>query len=251
MIIKPKPYTPNIGGLKYLQEKLNGWRVILKNGRAYSRTQDITHLWPKELPYPLLYSKKYWLDGELHCPLEPSSSVIHLLKNKSHMLTFSPFAVPQHPTLKFEQVMHELEVAGLTVPYWRPITKTINPQELLEEAQSRSIEGWVLKRAHYEGWYKLKPERTVDCIVIGVNPGKGKYSGMIGSLEVAIIKDKRLVPIADVSGLQDAQRQLHPNEFLHRVIEVAYQEVGSKGRLLHPRFKRFRPDKPHQECTWS
>jgi len=131
------------------------------------------------------------------------------------------------------------------------------------------VEGWVLKEG--ADWYKVKPAPTVDCVVTGVTGGVGKYAGLVGCLHVGVYKDSRsdysvlcdfitaerdrgpdmqLVEVARVSGMDDEQRaEMTRTSPIGRVCEVAYQYVGSRGRLRHPRFIRWRDDKSAQECT--
>jgi len=113
-----------------------------------------------------------------------------------------------------------------------------------------SSEGWVFKQREYEGWFKLKETKTVDAIVVGCVPGKGKYAGMVGSLVCSVFQGDQLVEIANVSGMTDEQRhEMIYNCPCDKVIEIKYQRVESRGRLRHPSFIRFRPDKPARECT--
>jgi len=139
---------------------------------------------------------------------------------------------------------------------WANALSTIEIREtLLNTARELGIEGWVLKSGgQYGKWYKLKLERTVDAFIVGVRPGRGKYTGMVGSLELAVYDDDSAVRvIANASGMTDEQRQEMTrlrdlNELVDRVVEVKYQMVGSAGRLVHPRFMRWRDDKRATAC---
>ena len=118
-----------------------------------------------------------------------------------------------------------------------------------------NAEGYVFKNGNKLDWAKWKPSPTIDCYVTGVTMGNGKYAGTIGSVQVSVYSQDRLgvCVIADVSGMTDDERETMRE--LHRygalcgqVIEVAYQYVGSRGRLRHPRFVRFRDDKSQNMC---
>lgn len=124
-------------------------------------------------------------------------------------------------------------------------------QKLVELAAAKGLEGYVLKSMNYVGWCKVKAEETVDCVVTGVEPGKGKYDGLVGSLEGSVYRDGELVVVANVSGMTDDERKAMSVNDAGRVFEVAYQYVGAKGKLRHPRFVRWRDDKPAKECTWD
>jgi len=98
---------------------------------------------------------------------------------------------------------------------------------------------------------KFKTMLTMDCKVVGVYEGTGKYAGSLGGL-TTIQEDGRTK--CDVgSGFDDEERKgiyLDPSSVLERVIEVKYQnlsdpdENGEGGGVMRfPIFKRFRDDK--------
>jgi ATP-dependent DNA ligase len=131
-------------------------------------------------------------------------------------------------------------------------------KRLLELAKKLNYEGFVLKDTQYGKWYKVKHSPSVDCIVTDVSEGKDdkKYSGQVGALVVSLLKSKKLVEIANVSGMTESERLemtelWKSKKLMGKVVEVTYQEVGARGRLRHPRFSRFRPDKPVRDCTWD
>jgi DNA ligase-1 len=109
-------------------------------------------------------------------------------------------------------------------------------------------EGTMVKDMHrrWEGkrsnaWLKIKDEKSVDVVVVGMKEGAGKYAGTLGAL-IVDYKGKK-VP---VSGMTDDQRNLFwkkPKLILKKMVEVEYQEETVHGSLRHPRYKRHRPDK--------
>lgn len=121
-------------------------------------------------------------------------------------------------------------------------------ESMVGEALAAGIEGWVLKANGQCGrWYKVKVERTADLVVTDVKPAKpGKYAGLAGSLEVS---SRDGVVLANVSGMEDADRRAmtelwkHGGRLVGRVCEVRYQMMGAGGKLVHPRFLRWREDK--------
>jgi hypothetical protein len=123
-----------------------------------------------------------------------------------------------------------------------------NRPDLLSNWCNR-IEGWIFKDANYINWYKFKHEQTIDLVVTGVKDGTGKYEGLIGALKCSVNRDGQMLEVANVSGMKDDDRYIPDNEVIGKVIEVRFQNVGAEGRLRHPRFKRWRPDKQAAECT--
>lgn len=103
----------------------------------------------------------------------------------------------------------------------------------------KTLDGRYEKKRSYQ-WLKIKAEESVDLEVVDVEPGTGKYEGMIGALVV----DFNGVRVSVGSGLTDDLRALDETQLVGRMIEVMYHEVTPDGSLRHPRFKRFRDDKP-------
>lgn len=163
--------------------------------------------------------------------------------------------------------------------WWRPDELDVAALNL--EAERRKIEGWMLKGSG-AAW-KVKRESTCDLIVTGTKEGNGKYLGLVGALKCSAHavcfdcggfgelrsetedvctpcpecegKGTVLVEVANVSGMTDDVREQlsFPDAgdppLLGRVCEVEYNLVAAQGRLRHPRFKRWRDDKPAAECT--
>jgi ATP-dependent DNA ligase len=98
-------------------------------------------------------------------------------------------------------------------------------------------------------WAKVKQAETADAVVIGVEPGQGKYAGQAGALILGQ-QDAAgaLVEVARVSGFTDAVRATLGPTTVGRVVEFRYQERTPSGRFRHPRFLRFRHDKAAADC---
>lgn len=106
---------------------------------------------------------------------------------------------------------------------------------------------WEDKRPH--GLVKMKAEEDCDLEVIGFNPGKGKFTGMIGSI-ICTSSDRKVE--VSISGLTDALRKEitdNANDWIGRIVEVRYNErISSRDRtdtdsLFLPRFVELREDK--------
>lgn len=264
----------------YITYKYDGFRCTLfkqPSGRlcAFLRSKDVTHQiehlsWYKrakaELP---AYSS---IDGELLVYGKPSTAVATALANGTEELAYEVFAIPYWKendirTWSLEVVSNMVQDLGLQFGEYRPITgnwpaTTEKFKKLLNDTNyarqrpeppkfgrnAHQIEGFVLKVANYLGWYKYKPIRTVDAVVTGLYPGVGRLRGMVGSLLVSVYRDGALVEIAAVSGMDDETRREAASS-VGRVVEVEYMEIASQGRLRHPRFLRWRDDKPANECV--
>lgn len=267
----PKAKAYNYQEVQYVQKKLDGHRMLAlvqPNGSekpAIFLTRNSTDLfdqifqkakenpiWPwvgKLIKLPCRSS----IDGELHVPGEKASYVKTAIKECDPRLEFTAFAAPWYSGEKvpeFEDAFHLTEHHGidfapfyyfedgpkvLNVPYWE--SKIVDGQE-----------GWVAKQAHYSGWYKIKKVRTLDAIITGTTLGEGKYFGLIGALKCSVYDSRgSLIEICSCSGMTDDVRYMQGLK--GKVVEIKYQEVGSKGRLRHPNFVRFREDKLPYECS--
>jgi ATP-dependent DNA ligase len=251
----------------YAHEKIDGHRLTIfrqPDGELAARTRNNN---------PVDISKFAWisrvdkippctsLDGEIFVPGKPASFVPTALTNPKfhHLLQFSVFAIPY--LAGHRQFAESLEWMADTCAYYglqySPFMRYAampSVAELLEMAEWKNIEGWVLKRSNYCQWYKLKRVKTIDAFVTGFIPGKGKYSKYVGSLRVSVIDQRngKITEIATVGGMDERTRfAIEPDADLDRVCEVAYQCVSSGGRLRHPRFLRWRTDKSKDQCVSS
>ena len=267
------------------QVKLDGYRVT-----AYKLRSEIIMFGKDHRPhlefvsrFPRLRDTTFYrqilkmpdytsVDAEIIVPDGTSSDVATALRDQSLPMQMVTFAIPCYKgemqddktlhwaheiargyDLKFAQWFSCAELRkelGFTLC---DTTETIK-ELLIEKAVKLGYEGFVLKQTQYRGWFKVKEVQTVDCIIVGIVAGEGKFSGQIGALVVALLENGKHTIIANVSGMIDAERldlthQWKKGKLLKKVVEVKYQEVGSKGRLRHPRFSRMRSDKASKECT--
>ena len=116
-----------------------------------------------------------------------------------------------------------------------------------EHVLANGGEGIMLRKAgsmHVTGktmtLLKVKPVRDAEARVIGYVPGKGKYTGMCGSLD-CVTPDGRSLK---AGGLTDKMRKNPPP--IGTVITYKYQEFTDDGNPRSPRFMRVRSD-----MTWD
>jgi DNA ligase 1 len=79
--------------------------------------------------------------------------------------------------------------------------------------------------------FKLKPVNDAEAVVIGHTPGKGKFEGMLGALDVKTPQGQRFKL---GTGLSDTQRQNPPA--IGSTVTYRYRDVTSGGK---PRFASF------------
>jgi len=241
----------------YAQVKRDGiYLKVVKDSagqvRCYSRLEtDLT----KQLRYLGWYANvlrrvpaPMTIIGELWSRGHPASYVKTAIKEREP-LWFEVFQVPTlHSAMSLEQLQDLCRIWGLRfIPFVRLDTTT--PEEYIANTSAlpANVEGYVFKNSNGSEAYKWKPIHTIDAEVVGFTEGKGKYIGLIGAMSVAIAGRE----IALVSGMSDkvrAEVSYKPEDFLGKVCEVRYQCIGTKGRLRHPAFLRWRDDKRATDC---
>lgn len=248
---------------KYAHVKRDGHCVIIKKDqfggvKAYSRNM---------IPFPFRWHPAYdmlmtrvslntTIHAELWKPGEEASYVKSGIVNEDKSLILEVFAIP---TLKHSLLLHEVadicDRWGLRfIPWydgnykrghWHELCRGefVDPTEL---PLTSHIEGYVMKDSNFSEFYKIKPFMSADLIVTDVKPGKGKYTGQVGALICSLADGTE---VANISGFTDEERAMLSTQDIGRVVEVKYQKVGSRGRLRHPTFMRFRDDKLPSQCT--
>ena len=125
--------------------------------------------------------------------------------------------------------------------------------EWLDKITAKGGEGLILRDpdAKYQigkrsdALLKYKKTQTMDLRIVGWNEGNGKYEGAIGSF-ICETDDKDI--IVNVAGMSDDIRWSDPDEWIGKIIEVAYFDIsvssatGQKS-LRFPRLKGVRDDK--------
>ena len=108
---------------------------------------------------------------------------------------------------------------------------------------------WEDKRSKSQ--IKFKGELECDLVVTGVEPGTGKYQGMLGSLICA--SSDNLIIVGVGSGLNDEQRQSLGSDIVGKVIAVKYNAriVNKQGghSLFLPIFIEVRDDKTEADSS--
>lgn len=129
-------------------------------------------------------------------------------------------------------------------------------QDIVEDNQGEGVMIKDLTATNYaKSWMKVKKDFTIDAFVVGVENGKGKYKGQIGSLLLAVYNDTgNIIEIGKCSGMTDAERRLFTDMAFAQtlkstVVEVKANEVTKNLKLRHPAFMRVRDDKPAADCS--
>lgn len=254
---KAKAFKPDCNQFScMIEEKLDGMRIELSKGFCCSRKQSAEGWWTNffdELPEHIQrLASDFPMDGEILWPGHPASDVKTGIIEKSPELIFVPYRKVGFSGYPHE---HYEALSGYgsrqpELPFGLKYIEHPEETELLALAESLNYEGWVLKEhIKYEVWWKIKLEETYDLVVMGVNISTaGKHQGKCKSLICGQYFNGALVEMANVSGMDDEIRYSITDADIGRVVEVKANLVASQGKLRHPRFIRWRDDKPAREC---
>lgn len=221
---------------------------------------------------------------ELVWPGHRAAEVPTMLKSFRHEADVIVFALPiwkgkrvltwqlQHNAINNLELKRPLIYAGGA--------HILTPEALSEAASALGIEGFMVKLCDTEGdpvWWKAKREVDIDVIVVDTKDSQGDVrgtTGMVGSLIVGVMcldhtragphecwdldledggEPIKVREVASVSGISDEEREQMTQEredLVGRVCEIRCQASGGifGGRARHPRFMRWREDKPAREC---
>jgi DNA ligase 1 len=90
---------------------------------------------------------------------------------------------------------------------------------------------------------KFKTMESMDCKILSVYEGEGKYVGSLGGFRVL---QENGIECGVGSGFTDQERQAifaDPSSVIGRVIEIKYQNLSDDGVMRFPIILRFRDDK--------
>ncbi|MCZ6678826.1 MAG: DNA ligase [Candidatus Poribacteria bacterium] len=237
----------------WVSEKLDGVRARWNSQQLISRGGNV-------FAAPEWFTKDFpavSLDGELWMGrrrYEETSSVVR--KHQPHEgwrnVRFMAFDLPEHGGTFDERVSAMKDLAAqVDSPYLATIKQeTFETEETLKQQLQTVLaqggEGLMLHRktARYlrgrsQDLLKLKPHTDAEATVIGYRPGKGKFTGLVGSLKVRT--DEGIVFYIG-TGLSDEERR-HPPP-LHSQITFRHQGFTKNGIPRFPVFLRIRNEQP-------
>lgn len=237
-----KPYEPGIQVEEYwVSEKLDGVRARWDGQHLWSRGG---HRFAAPDWFVAGFPNKI-LDGELWSARGDYQNIASITaRQQPHdgwaELKLMVFDLPEHGG-KFSQrvvAMRQLKA----VPYLQAIEQSkMTEDELfvrLEQVIAAGGEGLMLhhqyalyKDGRSDQLLKLKPFQEADALVIGYSPGKGRYQGLLGALQVRLANG---IEFKIGSGLSDAQRRNPP--LIGSTVSFKHQGFTDSGK---PRFAVF------------
>jgi len=240
-------YQPGIELSDYwVSEKLDGVRAYWDGQHLLSRQGNVIHA-PEWFVRGLPNIK---LDGELWSGRQQFDRLSGIVRRQSPQasdwsgIKYMIFDLPG-TALTFDQRLKQLDniVRNINAPHIQLVQqyKVSSHEALMQKLElvvNQGAEGLMLHRGSsiYQGGrlddlLKLKQYQDAEAVVIKHLPGKGKYRGMLGSIEVETVDGKRF---KIGSGFSDAERKNPPA--IGATITYKYFGLTSKGI---PRFASF------------
>lgn len=271
-----------------MEPKLDGWRLI-----AHVRESDVCFYSRSGKTYngklPMVeaellehFPADTWLDGEaVAITVAADGKVINEWSKAQSVLTTAGAhgAADKITYMVFDLIAHrgidarplafqnrrklmEKAISGKGMTHVMLVPQFEATAERHTALVAIGFEGSMLKRldAKYasgrrgHGLAKWKAVQTADAVVIGFQPGKSSFAGMVGAIRFGqVAEDGMLRERGKCSGM-DMQTRMdmtnNPEKWMGRVIEVSYNGKVGAG-LRHPQFQRVREDKSAEQCVWS
>lgn len=196
------------------------------------------------------------LDGELWIARGQFERLSATVRRQSpddeqwRQVRYMVFELPQAPGSfreRAQAIKSLLAAAG--VPWLQPVEQFELPNRQALKGKFNEVveaggEGLMLHRAdapyttgRSDVLLKMKPWNDAEATVIGHQPGRGKYAGMLGALRV---RSETGVEFLLGTGFSDAQRRDPPP--VGTVVTFRYRELNSRGIPRFASFYRVRQD---------
>lgn len=230
----------------WVSEKYDGVRAYWNGADFISRQGHVFHA-PQWFKKPLPETA---LDGELWLERGKFDVLSGLVRRRSpdaedwREIKFMVFDLPgsteifDRRLLQLRKIITDINATHVQRVEQFRVSSHESLAEMLDTVVAQGAEGLMLHRgsSQYQNGrsndlLKLKKYSDAEAIVIGYLPGKGKYQGMLGSLEVEIA-DKKRFKIG--SGFSDAERKNPPA--IGAIITYKYFGLTANGI---PRFASF------------
>lgn len=244
----------NVGGW-LASEKLDGVRAYWDGRNLRSRNGKILAVpegWSAHFP-------PFALDGELYTARGEFEKIQSIVMDKTPSVAawsevkFYIFDVPEagggllKRLSELEKFIAKNPQAGQNLKIIKQVKVKDNAEfeAFVEQIVAKGGEGAVAREpnAPYErkrskNALKYKKFKDAECEVTKVNAGKGKFSGLLGSVVCENLSDKKRFKIG--SGFSDKERANPPK--IGSVITYKYQNLTAKGLPRFPVFLRVRED---------
>jgi DNA ligase-1 len=246
-------YAADVDVTRYwVSEKLDGVRAQWDGHVLRFRSGNI-------IPAPAWFTRQFPavpLDGELWIGRGQFDALSGTVRRSVPLnaewwrVHYLIFELPGAPGTFSDRIKQMRTLVSHTAVPWLQVvkqTRVANRKALKRQFQAIVFtggEGLMLHRAdalyvtgRSDVLLKLKPWKDAEAVVVGYTPGRGKYHGKTGALNMEMPDGKRF---RIGSGLSDALRRQPPP--IGTRITYRYQHLTKKGVPRFPRYLRIRED---------
>ena len=246
-------YRQGIDVAQYLvSEKYDGVRAIWNGSELRFRSGNRVHApgwFTASLPATPL-------DGELWLARGKFAELSGIVRRSEpqdaqwRRIRYMIFELPRAPGSFIERanriraIAEELKLPWLVAVDQFRVADTTALMKLFKQMTKEDAEGLMLHRAdalyvtgRSDILLKLKPLQDAEAKVIGYVAGKGRFTGLVGALEMEMADGKHF---RIGSGLSQAVRQQPPA--IGSMVTYRYQELTGNGLPRFPRFLRVREE---------
>jgi DNA ligase-1 len=242
------PWNPSIDPTGWwMSEKYDGLRAFWDGRKLWSRTGKPIHapgFFLAELPPDVPLDGELWMGR--HTYEETASTVLKQVPDERwKRVRYMIFDAP-HAKGTFEERMQSLRALLPVENRWAKLV----PHERCESAEHLIAERDRVVKAGGEGlmlrqpksdyapgpsasWLKVRTFDDAEATVIAHLPGKGKFTGKVGSLRVRAANGRHF---SIGTGLTNAQRAAPPP--VGTVITYRFRGVTARGLPRYPSFRR-------------
>jgi DNA ligase-1 len=220
--MKKKWDNQALQGIWEISIKIDGVRVLIKDGQVLSRAGKVLH--------GLREASCHLTEGDYEFFLGDFKNTISITRNH----TIKHWDEIKEGFYRLLPTVDERLLVGL---FLDPTKEEI--QFIFKTYTDKGYEGLMLKQG--DVLIKIKSTYTADIKVLGMLEGTGRNKGRLG----AVITSRGKVG----TGFSDADREKlwqAKDSLIGSLIEVSYMELTPSGKFRHPRFERVRDDKTEE-----
>lgn len=234
----------------WVSEKLDGVRALWDGRLLYFRSGQ-----PVAAPdWFVAGLPQQALDGELWIGRRRFEELVGVVRTREpdddawRRVKYMVFDLPEHPGSFSDRVLAIRDVVGDAGVPWvqfvhqQRVADREALRNMFDQVLRRGGEGLMLHRAdarrvagRSDAVLKYVPWLDAEARVVAHVPGKGKYRGLLGALEVEAADGRRF---RVGSGFTDVQRRRAPA--IGTIITYRYRELTRKGLPRFPSFLRER-----------
>lgn len=232
-----------------MSEKLDGVRGLWDGSNLKSRSGlkfNAPVSW-------LVCFPPFELDGEIYSEIldfEKITSIVNSTNDKGWgELKYYVFDIPaQKGSLdirlsKLKSYLDKNPCENIKIIEQIPALSHENVRKFLNKILSNGGEGVVVRdnfapyiSGRSDKILKLKGYLDAECEVVGINVGKGKFKGLLGSVSCKDLKSGKILKIG--SGFSDKERKNPPE--ICEIVTYKYQNLTRDGKPRFPVFLRYK-----------